>query len=259
MFPPSPRLIPILAVALIAIAVALFAPPIHQDPGYHAFADQREFFGIPNFWNVISNSPYILVGLYGLWAWRRSRWSEPHDRWPWLAVALGTIFIGFGSGYYHVNPNNVTLFWDRLPMTLVFMGLFSAAIAERIHARWGILLLGPFLLLGILSVEVWRRGELAGAGDLRFYAIVQFYPVIALPLVLWLFRSRYTHGEMLWALAVLYLAAKFAEGFDRQVFAATGFLVSGHTLKHFLSAAGMLETMRMLRLRRPLPSIFPMI
>jgi hypothetical protein len=245
----SPRLIPLFVIAAIAIVAALLSPPIPQDPSYHSFADQRAFFGIPNFWNVISNGPYILVGLYGLWAWNKSRWHEPNDRWPWLVIALATILIGVGSGYYHWTPNTQTLFWDRLPMTLVFMALFSVAIMERIHSRWGFMLFGPFLVLGVLSVEVWRRGELTGVGDLRFYALVQFYPSIALPLILWLFRSRYTHGGMLWRLAICYLVAKFLEAADDTVFAWTGSTISGHTLKHFLSAIGMFEAMRMLRIR----------
>src|SRR6516225_2480418 len=38
---------------------------------YHQFADQRELFGIPNFWNVISNLPFVAVGAVGLWKFHR--------------------------------------------------------------------------------------------------------------------------------------------------------------------------------------------
>jgi hypothetical protein len=43
---------------MIASLVALLPlPPLLQDQAYHQFADQRELFGIPNFWNVVSNLP----------------------------------------------------------------------------------------------------------------------------------------------------------------------------------------------------------
>ena len=32
---------------------------------YHRFADQQTLLGIPNFWNVVSNLPFILVGAVG--------------------------------------------------------------------------------------------------------------------------------------------------------------------------------------------------
>ena len=246
------RISALIALAAVMIAAVAGSSPISQDPTYHNFADQREWWRVPNFWNVVSNGPFALAGIYGLWVWSRARWHHQHDRWPWLIVAGAAVLIGLGSGYYHWRPNNQTLFWDRLPMTLVFMGLFSAAIVERIDRRWGIVLLGPFVLLGVLSVEVWRQGEFDGVGDLRFYALVQFYPAIALPMVLWMFKSRYSHGSMLWRLAVLYLLAKLAEHYDRQIFAAAAYLVSGHTVKHFLSAWALSEAFRMLRVRRPL-------
>jgi hypothetical protein len=201
---------------------------------------------------VVSNLTFVLAGLYGLWAWTQSQWQDPWDRWPWLVIASASILIGFGSGYYHWNPNNTTLFWDRLPMTLFFMAVLVSAIVERIHARAGLLLLVPFLALGVLSVEVWRRGELTGVGDLRFYALVQFYPMLALPVILWLFRSRYTLGGMIWSTGGAYVLAKVAEHFDRQIFGLTGGLLSGHALKHFLGGYAVFLVMRMIRIRQPL-------
>jgi hypothetical protein len=44
----------------------LLLPPIPQDQSYHQFADQRTIFGIPNFWNVVSNLPFLAVGAAGL-------------------------------------------------------------------------------------------------------------------------------------------------------------------------------------------------
>ena len=64
-------------LALIAVTVSLIAtcfiivPPLAQDPRYHAFADGRTLHGVPNFWNVISNVPFLLVALYGIKSLRR--------------------------------------------------------------------------------------------------------------------------------------------------------------------------------------------
>ena len=50
------------AVTVGGVAAAFWLPPLPQDPTYHAFADRRTFFGIPNFWNVCSNLAFVLVG-----------------------------------------------------------------------------------------------------------------------------------------------------------------------------------------------------
>ena len=172
------RIAILLVLAAASILLALLSPPIPQDPSYHGFADQRTLAAVPNFWNVLSNLPFVVAGVYGFWAARSARWAERWDRYPWLTIAAASVLIGFGSGYYHYSPDNRSLFWDRLPMTLAFMGVFVAAIMEYIHARSGAILLAPFLLVGMLSVEVWRRGELTGVGDLRFYILVQFLSLI---------------------------------------------------------------------------------
>ncbi len=241
----------LLLLAGIAIVGALLSPPVAQDLAYHQFADRRTIAAVPHFWNVLSNLPFVVVGIFGVWAVRRGRWAQPSDRYPWLTIALAAILIGFGSGYYHFAPDNRTLFWDRLPMTLAFMGVFTAAISEYIHARIGALLLTPFLLLGMLSVEVWRRGELTGVGDLRFYILVQFYPMIALPLILLLFRSRYTHTSAMWGMAGLYFAAKILELLDVPLFQATAGLISGHSLKHVAGAAALAIALRAIAHRTP--------
>src|SRR5205823_5174947 len=99
---------------------------------YHLMADQRPAFGVPNGLNVVSNVPFALVGGLGLVAtWRRRDDGSPvfEDswlRWPYAAVFLGTALTALGSSYYHLAPDNTRLVWDRLPMTLVCMGLVTA-------------------------------------------------------------------------------------------------------------------------------------
>src|SRR4029077_7804963 len=51
-----------LGLAAASLAALLLLPPILQDQSYHRFADERTLFGIPNFWNVVSNVPFIAVG-----------------------------------------------------------------------------------------------------------------------------------------------------------------------------------------------------
>jgi hypothetical protein len=55
-------------VGLMAASLGglLLLPPISQDQSYHHFADQRTIFGIPTFWNVVSNVPFLAVGAAGL-------------------------------------------------------------------------------------------------------------------------------------------------------------------------------------------------
>lgn len=240
------RLVILIGLAVAAVIAALLAPRVPQDPAYHNFIDQRLLLGVPNFWNVVSNVPFFFVGVYGLWAWPRAKWEQVDDRRAWAVVVAAAFLIGAGSGYYHWSPDNLTLFWDRLPMTIGFMGVFSAVIAERVHQRVGYFLLGPFLVLGILSVEVWRQGELAGVGDLRFYALVQFYPMLAIPLMLWLYRSRYTHSAEIWRMVIWYVAAKLLEMFDREIWAITGSQMSGHALKHVAAAIALWMPLRMI-------------
>jgi hypothetical protein len=56
---------------LASLLGLLLLPPIVQDQNYHDVDDQRTLFGIPHFWNVISNIPFIGIGAVGAVAiWR---------------------------------------------------------------------------------------------------------------------------------------------------------------------------------------------
>ena len=130
---------------LLAIALALVCfllPRIPQPQSYHDFADRRSFLGIPNFGDVASNLPFAAIGLWGLVFLNRTNsnktaehFVDPREQWPYLFVFLGLLLTAFGSSYYHLNPNNATLVWDRLPMTITFMAMVAAVIAERISVR----------------------------------------------------------------------------------------------------------------------------
>jgi len=224
---------------LASLAGLLLLPPIPQDQSYHDFADQRTLFRIPNFWNVVSNLPFLVVGWAGLQ--RRFR-DDPAT----VVFFLGVFLTSIGSSYYHWEPNNGTLFWDRLPMTLSFAAVLAIVVKDRVSERAGATLLWPAVAAGLFSLLLWRW-----TGDLRLYFWVQFFPGLALFLLFLLYPPKYT-GTNYWIVAVgLYALAKVLEFSDNAVFSA-GYLVSGHTLKHLAAAAACLAILRYFQTRRPI-------
>ncbi|HEX4489194.1 MAG TPA: hypothetical protein VH088_23175 [Terriglobales bacterium] len=238
----------LIALAALLTVGMLVVPRISQPLDYHNFADQRSFLGIPNFGDVTSNLPFALVGLWGFVALPSFRFQDKRERYPYFLVFLGLFLTAFGSSYYHLSPNNARLLWDRLPMTIVFMSLVSAVIAERISLKAGLCLAPPLLALGIGSVLLWYRSELLGAGDLRLYAAVQIYAGLVLLMAL-AFPAKYTRSRDLGVVVGFYALAKLLETLDRPIFAALH-LVSGHTLKHLAGGAAGYWILRMLQNRR---------
>ncbi len=241
----------LVGAAVLAVGIASFISPIPQDPTYHLFADQRALFGIPNFANAASNIGFLIVGALGLGFLLgergRAMFDASGERWPYLIFFFGVAVVSVGSAYYHVNPTTETLFWDRLPMTVAFMALFSAFITDRIHTTVGVVLLLPLLLaIGFGSVVYWHLTEAAGHGDLRPYGLVQFYPMLVIPLVCLLFPGRHTTGQHVFYMVVWYSLAKISEHFDGEILALLGGTVSGHTLKHLFAAMATYMVLAML-------------
>jgi len=153
---------------------------------------------------------------------------------------------GFGSSYYHWNPDDASLFWDRLPMTLCFAAILAAVVEERVDARAAVILLPVLLAIGILSLLLWRW-----TGDLRLYVWAQFFPFVALVLILLLFWPKYTGASYWIVAAALYALAKLLEVYDAAIFSA-GSILSGHTLKHLAAAAACFAVLRLFQTRRPI-------
>ncbi len=230
----------IIFTALLFLGGALGRGPIAQDVSYHLFADTREIWNIRNFWNVVSSIPFVIVGYLGLNKLKHSGKLNilGEMTFAYILLFFGTFLVGFGSGYYHLAPDNQTLVWDRLPMTIAFMALFSIIISEFIAVRSGKALLLPLILVGIFSVVYWHFSEIRGEGDLRLYVLVQFYPMLAIPVILTCFRSTFTHIQAYWWLLLAYIVAKLFEHFDSEIYNVLGF-ISGHSLKHIFAALGM--------------------
>lgn len=232
------------ALALLFLMIAslvglLFLPPIAQDQSYHDFADQRAIFGLPNFWNVTSNIAFVVVGAAGLC---RLRYNTAVD-----VLFLGILVTGIGSAYYHLDPNDRTLFWDRMPMAISFMAILANEIEEQVDLKAGSFLLWVFVLLGVASLLIWRWTD-----DLRLYGWVQFFPAAALLLLFVAFPPKYT-GVSQWLVAAgLYAFAKLFEFYDHAIY-SLGFLLSGHTFKHIAAAAACFVIMKHFEQRQPIP------
>ncbi len=245
----------LIGVTLLAIGLAIFLPATPQPSAYHDFADKREAYSIENFLDVVSNLSFALVGLVGLLLVLRPRscFASPGERVPYLVFAIGVLMTAAGSCYYHLAPNNETLFWDRLPMTIAFMSLISAQIVDRVNVRAGLLALVPMLLIGVGTVVYWIVTERQGRGNVVPYAVLQAYAVFVLLQLAAMHPSRYTHGGAIYAVFAGYLLAKVFEHYDRQIFDWTGF-VSGHTLKHVVAGLAGLPVAYMLWRRRLSPA-----
>ena len=244
-------LLGLLAFALIAAVVLM--PPIPTPAHLSIYVDRRNFFGVPNFFDVVSNLPLVIVGAWGLYAAAcpvGKAFNTAAEKWPYRVLFASIALAGLGSTYYHLAPDAARLLWDRLPIALGFMALLSAVIAERIHLKAGLYLLAPALVAGAAAVLYWRWTVINGSENVVPYAAVQYGGMAAVLLIALLFRSRYTRGRDILGAAALYGAAKVAEMLDAPIYALGG-IVSGHTLKHLLAALAVWWLLRMIQLRSP--------
>ncbi|HEY8388946.1 MAG TPA: ceramidase domain-containing protein [Parasegetibacter sp.] len=248
------KILLLILLTLICVIGTFLFDPVPQNPSFHKFSDRNQILGIPNGLNVLSNLPFIAVGIMGLLSLKRSAIIQS------LAVIYfllftGIILIGLGSGWYHLSPDNNSLVYDRIPMTIVFMAFLSAVVAECIDVNAGVRLLFPLIVIGIASVLYWYYTESIGRGDLRLYGLVQFYPMVAIPAILLLFPSpanKRTWRLLPWIL-IWYAIAKIFEQFDFDIYDATGF-VSGHSLKHIAAAVAAWYMVKVVRVKSKIPA-----
>jgi len=107
------------------------------------------------------------------------------------------------------------------------MALLSAVICERTAPHNGLAYLVLLPVWWIFSVFDWFATQRNGEGDLRPYVIVQFGSLVAILLLMALFRPRVTRGKDLLISLAIFAGAKALEEADRLIFRAGG-IVSGH-------------------------------
>ena len=220
-------------VTLSAIVFVFRLPIIPQDPHYHFFAGDQTLWGIANCINVLTNLPFLIAGLLGLW--RIHHWERSSQKLRWQIFFIAILAVSFGSAYYHLIPNTMTLFWDRLPMTLGFAALTANFFSERFPKlnSWAFFL--TLIGISIFGIFYWLYTESLGRGDLRPYLLIQFFPVLLIPLTLLLFPSRAEIDRAYWILFIGYSLAKMCEMTDFQIYFFTDQAISGHVLKHLIA------------------------
>ena len=226
----------LIAVFVVAAITLYFLDPIAQDLAYHKFSDCRTYFGIPHFTDVVSNLPFLIIGFIGIRLARKAYRKETMAYFLMTFVLfVGVLFTGLGSAFYHYAPNNFALIFDRLPMTLVFTAFFATIIYDYVDRRVGAWAFYTLLAVGVYSIIYWYYTEITGVGDLRLYAFIQFFPVVAVPLILVFYKNSELYTKQLIYVFLAYAIAKLFEHYDTQIFEFLR-IISGHTIKHLFSA-----------------------
>ena len=222
---------------LIAIAIVLFAVlrfvfgPLAQDPSYHLFADVRAWGPIPRAGDVLSNLAILVAGLAGI-ALRRRVHIGPGERAAYALLVAGMLLTAAGSAYYHWEPSDARLIWDRLPMTFVLAAIVALVLADRVDPAFARVAWWPFALLGVASLVWW-----SWSGDLLVYLVMRVGAGLLIICLCLLRDGRYSHIGWLVAALALDIVMAVSERLDREIFAATSGLVSGHNVKHLLAGA----------------------
>jgi len=149
-------------LAFGSFAVVLLSDPIGQDQKYHLFADQRSMFAIPNFFDVMTNILFAFIGLYGMYFTIHKK--RDFATWSWFFFFFGISTLFLTSGYYHWSPNDDTLFWDRLSLSLIFASMVIALLSEFLSIRREKFFLITAIIFGIFSIIYWQIFD-----DLRIY------------------------------------------------------------------------------------------
>ncbi|MCK6417241.1 MAG: hypothetical protein L6Q63_17205 [Giesbergeria sp.] len=233
----------LLAAVLALLALALWGPVLHDHPHQHGFADQRTLWGIPCALDVLSNLPFALAGAWGLVLLGRVRPGvlDAATRATAGLFCAGLLLTAAASSWYHWQPDNAGLLWDRLGMAVAFAGMLGLAAAQRVSPRAGSATALVALAAGPLAVLWW-----AHTSNLLPWAVVQLGGML---LVLALACLQQRAGPLalrLGAVIAWYGAAKLLELGDHAVFEATGQWVAGHSLKHLAAAAAAWPVLRAL-------------
>jgi hypothetical protein len=236
-------------LALYALLRAVFGP-LPQWPAYHDFADTRAWGFVPRAGDVLTNLAILAAGLWA--ATLRSRVCvRPDERRAYHLLVLSAILTAFGSAYYHWEPSNERLVWDRAPMAVLATGAVALVLADRVTPALGQASLWPIGLLAASGVALWGVTEALGRGDLWLYLLVRIGAGVGTLALLIVRRSRHTAAKWVSAAVACDALETLAERLDWQIWHATAGSLSGHNLKHLLAGGVIACVSAWLLNRRP--------
>ena len=218
-------------VLLLYALLRFTAGPLAQWLDYHDFADTRALGPIPHAGDVLTNLAILAAGLWSASVHRRVTLVDD-ERPAYRLFVLAAILTAFGSAYYHWEPSNARLVWDRLPMALLLAAGLALVLADRVTPALGRASLLPLSLVAVGGVVLWGITEARGRGDLWLYLVMRVGASLGTLVLVICRRSRHTAAWLLLAAIALDGAETVAERLDWQIWHATGGIVSGHNLKH---------------------------
>jgi thiamine transporter ThiT len=208
----------------------------------HPFVDARVLWGIPNALDVLSNLPFIGMGLWGLWSLHRAPVVPVATRQAATVFFVGLLLTCMSSSFYHWGPDAWGLAVDRAGMAVAFAGVLGLAASERVSHRAAPWVWGSVLAAGMLAIMLNFT-----AGVVAPWAVVQFG---GMAVILWAAAQRLHVGAIgiRWTVLIaIYGVAKLLELSDAVVFHATQEMVSGHSLKHIAASLAALPVIHALR------------
>lgn len=240
----SRRELALLAFAGALCLLGILGPYVAQYEHYHHFADQSMALGVYHIWDVLSNLPFAILGVWGLKELRRSQVFVPPSKTLDMCRLFfyGLIVTSVCSSIYHLNPDNMSLWLDRTGMTVAFAGMIGLAISNRISDRAGQSAAYFMLVAGPISLWVWQA-----CGNLLAWSLLQAGGMVVILVVALLSSVDRSLRIPLAGAIGWYGLSKVLELGDYQVYDLTQGIVSGHSLKHVAAAFAALPLILFMR------------
>jgi hypothetical protein len=218
---------------LILSIIALYiASPITQNPAYHHFADQRIICGVPHIGDVLSNLSFIAVGIILFFKSFKEKPVHEFQQFMFGFFCVSAVALGLGSAYYHWNPSDKTLIWDRMTMVFGFSVIFMDSM-WRYNVFKPNMMASKFAVCFFLFCATVVYSKVTNR--LEPYVLVQFFTLLII-LVLALVNLKSINSHAVLMMVGTYIIAKIFEYYDLKIWLELHQVVSGHTLKHLMYA-----------------------